>query len=839
MNMRVGRESQSNFDGVAGSPETVTIPVGFQPGTRDTQGTARDEVINKFLENLAAGKPVLTPPMVDIDPVKFLSSITNFLQLKGEEPGLFSKTNGKSSGNGSGAGGGNIADEQRAEYSKAFAEALMEYGKDNKLSPSDLQKLQFAFFNPEAGITGKASDGTPLAEIYNTIIGSTQEICLANGVDVSKLNPPIDNRAFNLNISDSYNISFEKLVDQDPALTMAQKGQILFMHYNPGIPMPNSDPKILSALKNFEAQALTQTQQKYGISADWKPPLNSELYNSVLKSQFEVNLQVILNDYSSYHNVSSEDVALIKKAIENPNAKVPDNIKAAAQEILNKAIQDTKVQNNLPIDWQPSDLSNIFSNIANNKTTLAFINGREMINNTIKTLNLIMPDGPQKVRTLDLLQSVSAAIILMQKTIYEVEQAHSQVAQNEALAKKGAQDLQIRLQEAQNKEIASQLQKQQSMGAAMAILGPIMKVFEFLMTLASGGALAAVFAILDSQFNFMQQGIESVMKGVAEMVDKMIPNDTGNPDIDRLKFGIKSMSKIMTIVAMAYVASSAAGSMLMNALGPQQVINISIKVVTESGIVTDFCQMVGIPKKEAEYVSMAVGIAMTLAIAIVSCVNPAAGVARVAAVAGDIAKVAMQVTSKVAQVIQKVVNFIKSIEILNKIMNAVQPAISAITQAIRAATQAAGQAANSIANIVGKTVKNVLNSVLNFLKRFETMEKLMNGINKLVQQIIDNPNLINRAMRAVNLTQAALGATASGIQGGIAISQAKVALSKAKYESEIAEVQQMIKMLQKMIDALLDGLSGFGDQLNELKGLFDNLIGGLSQTLQKTTSIHA
>lgn len=820
--MRIHSQVEFNFIPDQ-DPQTVTIPPAFRQSIQDTQSSAKNLNKETNLFHQTADIPVLKQPTSNIEFTQFYQQMKDFFNV--DKQSSLNKNDPFSSDNQQ-----NLSpEEKRSEYSKDFNIILNAYAKQYQLSTDDMKKLQFSFFNPETELKGNASNGQSLTEIKQSLLNITQNITSSNGVDISQLSPLIDNTAFNLNVSDGYNSEFEKLVDQNSSLTFAQKGQIIFMHYNPEIILPRTDPTIVNTLKNFENQALLLTQQKFGAPENWKPNLNNELYNGVLKSQFAVNLQIALNTYSTVNHSSAEDIKLIKMGIENPNANLPANIQEAIKEILGNAISATKVQNNLPINWKPSSLENIFSQIENDKTTMVLVNTREMISDTIKTLNLIMPDGPQKAKTLDLLQSVSSAIILMQKTIYEVEQAHSDVARNESIAKKGAQELQIRLQEAQNKEVADQLKKQESMGAAMAILGPIMKAFEFLMTLASGGALAAVFAILDSQFNFVQQGVTETMKGVAQLVDIAIPNATGNPDVERIKHGIVAMTKIMTIVAMAYVATSAMGSIVMNAVGPQQIVNISIKIVTESGIVQDFCQMVGISKKDADYVNMAVGIALTLAIAIASCINPSAGVTGLGKAAAKSVDVALKTEKTISQIIKDTLNVIKDIKIVwnlnrgTKIENILETAQEIKTEAIK-----------SCINFIS----DVLDSVLNGLKSVKIFNKIITSLEKFANDSEKVQKIFNRLMRASSLAQGVLGATATALQGGIAISQAKVALSKGKYESEIAEIQQMIKVLQKMIDAILDGLADFGDQLNELKGLFDNLINSLSQTLQKTTSIH-
>lgn len=863
MNMRVGGEPQPSYVGTE-STEGATGSLAFRTGTRDTQSTSQTSASNTSYQK--ANAPELPPPSEFIDPVHFLSSLTNFLQLTGQdetgqlnngvaENKLFSKplsnisstqltdrTDSAISKELDEEGDAAAQADQRVQYSKDFTQELINYAGANDLSDEDMQKLQFAFFNPEAALTGNAANGQPLADVLKTVLSQAQQTSLANGVDVSKLNPPINNSDYNLNVSDGYNAAFEKLVEQDSTLTADQKGQLLFMHYNPNSSLPNTPKALTDALKNFENQALLQAQQKFGAPSDWKPTLNSELYNGVLTSQFGINLQMSLNAYASDHSVSSDDLALIKQSIEDPNADVPPNIKSAAQEILNQAIGDTKIQNNLPIDWQPVTLKNVFTDIANDKIASAFMNAREMVSDAIKTVKLLMPDGPQKQRTLDLLQSISAAIILMQKTIYEVQQAHSETAKAEAMAKKGTQDLQIRLQDEQNKEVAEQLKKQQSLGVFMAIFGPIMKVFEFLMTLATGGVLGAVFAILDSQFSFVQKGIEAVMKGVAEIVDKMFPNPTNNPDIERLKHGLTAFAKIMTIVAMAYAATSAAGSVLMNMLGPQQIINLTMKMVTESGIVQDFSQMVGIPKEAANYVNMAVGIAMTLAICIVSVANPAAGAAKVGALVEDAGRVAIKIATKVADVLQSVINSIKSIKILATILSKLDPLLSVAKSAatvVGDAVKAVVDGIKSVAKAVSNALRSVMNSIMGVLKKSDILTKAIETFEKLLQKIVDDPDMVSRLLKGFDIAKTTLGIAASGVQGGMNISQAKVSLSKAKYEPEVAELQQMIKTLQKMIDSLIEGLSGFGDQLTELKGMFDNLLSSLSQTLQKTTSIQS
>jgi hypothetical protein len=721
--------------------------------------------------------------------------------------------------------------DQQAIYERAFSNQL---NQDTSLTDADKAKLLFAFYNPPSNET--LSDGTPVQQTLGTIVTQAQAAAAAQGVNVATLNPPVDNTAFNLNISDGLNNAFEQAVSNS-TLTPAQQAALLFAHYNPGVPIPNMDANFQTQLAGIEATALQQTIQQFGLPPDYKPALNSKVYNGALNGDFSVNLQMAFDDQTQ--NLSSDDQQAVKNAIQNMNdPSVPANIKQIAQSIINKASTQTQTDNSLPVGYQPTadQLNDIFNQISSNPATNAFVQTREQINSIYNQLIILVPDGPGKAITMSMLQAISAAIITAQNTIYGIEQANSEMAKQEGVAKLGMQDQQIREQQEQAATLAQQIGQQQKMQTAMAVLGPIMKVFEVVMALATGGALAMVFAILDASLNLSSKLVTAISQGVTNLVNQSIPSN--DPNSARLKAGLEVFGQVVALSAVL----AAGGTILFQALGATNLMNLGMQTVSGSSVIQDFCTMCGIPQSDVPWVVLAVTLTITIAVTAITFYNPAEAGEQALTDLPEVAEESMQAAEDSTESVSTTMNNVLDVsQSSGRIADTINGASSNVDDAETAmqASQTATETAQEAEEGASNSVNNVLDTVLNQINDQKVYDKFMDFLNDSIK-IADNltkASNAEKAMQAGQVIQTIIGAANSALQGGVSIVQANMATSKGQHDAVVTELEAMIKMLQKILNSILQSLSSLGDDLKDTKDVLNNMFSTAQQTLNKTTAI--
>lgn len=490
--------------------------------------------------------------------------------------------------------GSQTDDNSQTTYVSDFNAELAAYAKANNLSTSDIAQLQFAFYNSNVDTsTTNLSNGTSLSEVLQNIEASAQTDA---GGNVTSPN----NQSFNLNVSDGYNNLFTNNVNSS-SLTASQKGALIYMFYNPDAQV-SSSPNLQALLTTYENKALQQAGQKFGFPAGWTPPSNNAPYNASINGNFEVNLQTELNTYASQQGLTSDQITALQTAIETND---PSN--AAAQAIIAAATKDSQTANNLPGTWQPSaaQLTNVFNNISSSPVTPAFVSVQEMLSSLAKNVKLLMPDGPNKTVTLSMLQTISAAIVTAQNAVYALEESQSQQAKGEATAQLGQTAQQIREQQAEQAEIATQLGKQEKMTDVMNVLGPIMKVMEVCMDLVTGGVMAAVFGALDCKFNLVSKLVKDIMQGVGDLVDDMLPNGS-TADKEALNGFCQVMGAAM-VLALGCTAGLAV-------VGPGTFMDIAMQMFSKS--ITEFSEAGGASSQTAQWIALGVTVAITLAFAI-------------------------------------------------------------------------------------------------------------------------------------------------------------------------------------------------------------------------------
>lgn len=816
----------------SGSTNVGTVN-GFSFGTKDTLGSST-LISGNGVIIVNSGRPDLPVPVA---PPASLDGLTNFLTLPPPPPPSPDKTTDDEK-----------AQSDQAQYEEDFNADLNLFAKQNNLSANDAAKLQFAFYNPNSAQLNSTLSNSSLGTIGSILAGliaTAKSDATKQGIDVSKLGT-VDNKAFNLNISDSYGIAFEHAVNNSN-FSEQEKATLIFLFYNPDFPVPKDNTELLSLqaeIPKIEEIAQQQIIQNLGVPPGYIPKKDSALYNHPLNGSFESNLQIELDDYASNHSLTKDQIEEIKNAIQDiNNPKIPPAVLAIAKGILNAAITQTQVQNNLLVNWQPSstELANVFNNIASSPITNSFVQARELLNSAVKQLQLLLPEGPEKKRVLDLLQSISQAIIKAQNTIYALEIANSQAARKETTAKLDLQQIQLKAQQAEQATTSQQSGKQQQLSEAMKYLGPIIEAVAIIAAIATGGLLGGivgvVFIIVNTQFNAVSTIAHEVTKAVNNLISQIPAN--GDPNLERLQAALEGILEVVitTCLIIAFAAVH---------LPPSELLNTALSLFSDSAIVSDFCRMCGIPQEDVVWITLAITIAITLTIAIVSfCVDPGEAAAELPEVLEETGEIVAEVTPRVIEETGEILeetstvisNATEEIEAAENLAEGAINALEEIEEVGDEVFEITQSTAKKILDAITDTLKNVIDSIKDQVRNSKAFQKLVELLEKLGQKIADNPKYASNALKAFNAGQTLLNAAGAGVQGGLYVSLAIVALAKAKYEPEIAELEAIIKNLEKVLNEILNNLSNLVEDLKNTTAVLDNTFASLESTLTNTTKI--
>lgn len=753
------------------------------------------------------GRPNLPAPL---EKVYHLDFVSNFLQMKSTGQNQDAEQQPLSES------------EQQNVYSDSFHDELTIFLETNNLNSSDQAKLQFAFYNPTSNMANiKLSNGASLSQVLHKLLSNAQDTALKRGVDVSTLSSSVDNADFNLNISDAYNIAFEKSLSE-AKLTPQQKATLKFMHYNPDTKLP-TDPLLQPMLKGFEDAAMAQTSQEFELPGGWKPDLNSKIYNGVIGGNLKVNVQLAFNKITN--GMSGDDISAVKDALQNmDNPNISPKIKEISQKIMDKGIADTKANNHLPEAWQPSSQQVSESTAAGtDPMTNAFVQANEIADSTSTQLTLLVTDS--STVTMDMLTAISEAIINAQNSVYELEMSQSQVSKNESTARLGMMDQQIRERQEEQNQIHHQSKKQHKMGKVMKVLNPIMKVMGPMMAL-TGGPIGLAVYLLDNKYHFINKGIKLMSKGICEAIDKMIPAN-GNPGMQRFKDGLKAVAEVAAFSVVLFAAFPA-----LFFIGPMESMTIVQDMITQSSAIQNFCAMCGVPKDDVQWVVLAVNMAFTLTVTIGAIIATGGAAAEVELPAAT-AEIMEETTVAAEETTQTMNAVLDNVEVtVNLSANVAESSAAGGSEAVSETTSTAEKIAQNTTKTINEMMENALTKIRD--------NKLISKMFDLLEQLLKNDKALSylgKAMDVMGAATSGVSAAESGVRAGMDLTNLAIIKAKMKHEPQIVMLQAMLKQLQKVLDNLLKGLSDLGDDLQDLSSLYDNVLSGQEQALNQTTSI--
>ena len=281
----------------------------------------------------------------------------------------------------------------------------------------------------------------------------------------------------------------------------------------------------------YENIALQQTRKLNGFSSTYTPPPNNIVYNRALRGNFDVNLQVALNEEIYTNGLTSEQSEALKEAIQNNDASNPTAQKII-KESSKKTLEDNDIQQGT---WHPSssDLVDSFTRVSSSTPKKAFVNVNEMMNSAQEKIVLLMPNGSDKESTLSLMKAISAALQKDQTATYKVEEGLAKTARGGAISKMEQQLTELKqIQELQ--EIESLLAKLQSMNHPMEYRHAIMKAFNIIRSLAAEGIISALFTALSSHYNWCSALNTAVCNHASDIASSLDPG-ASQSDLNALK----------------------------------------------------------------------------------------------------------------------------------------------------------------------------------------------------------------------------------------------------------------------------------------------------------------
>lgn len=412
---------------------------------------------------------------------------------------------------------------------EVFDTRLAQFMKEKGLLPETTAKLRFALFHP------KLADKESADLLHNLGIKEfTDDFFVRNGVAMPpEWSPPSERFDANLNerfeidlgskIDDAFtdeniakNPKFEAYINARMAKLSPPPGMEMFermaliqkmqqqaktLYYHPDAEVEDKE-QLLEILKNLKAQAMGDLSAQGSIpktvpSQFFKPDVKG--YDAMILGHFRLAADRLLQKaiVDAQPPLSAADINLLKNALNDPKAKVPDRIHDIAEAIRTEAADQVhQLYGVETIDVVKDSALWTGSNLNPLKNAVNFLN--DTMNLAKSYLPKITKDS-DRVQVLQYMKMVGEAIIALQEMICKMEtqsaikskelsQAQSDAIQSR-LEKTKLQNEKIRAEEADAKEKAD---KAAECAGVMKIVMPIMTCVSTLITIASLGTLGPV-----------------------------------------------------------------------------------------------------------------------------------------------------------------------------------------------------------------------------------------------------------------------------------------------------------------------------------------------------------
>jgi hypothetical protein len=632
------------------------------------------------------------------------------------------------------------------QYVANFQSELQKSG----LTPEQIAKLTAAFYNPELA----DADTTNL--LQNILKNASTQLQTQLGVPPgTQLSP--NATQFNLDLSASYSLAFENLLNNYPqadeltqggltAFSKANKltpqqtvGYLRYLFNHSSSTFPGSQ-QLLPLLQMLQKQASGPISAQNGYPSDWAPNVNSRQYDNVV--------------WKTYQNLKSQGMSE----------------KDALSTIQNQFALPPTVQPTPP----PVKTGNY----------VPFV-GQTQVNNAIKTVNdtyvvmvNVAQSVPQNANTANygnFLYTVGLALSNLESQVYAMEAADSNSSKIASESQMQMQQTKIQAQIAEQQQILAEQAKANSgkmhdFQNVMKSLSPVMQALMYIGAFIAGGPLMVVFVVLDQKFGLINSVFNDLNNALNTALAKAFPN---SPDLQK---ALSFVTQAAVLMAACYVALSAGGG--------QSAMQIFMTGIQESGLLMEFAGLFTDNPETAAIIAASIMAAIAITTFIVSLCVPGAQEEAVAE------------------------------------LPEVGDATIEATEAGEVAGQTAENVASTTEDIASTTTDITEDvSTQTFSQQF--WEKMDSFGDWAKDFLMNNSKYFNIGWTGLNAAASGLQGGASIVTAMQDFSMADIAKIKAKFEAQIEMLQAMIKAIQKLLKNMMDGLQSLGqwvDDINTLQG---------------------
>jgi hypothetical protein len=717
-------------------------------------------------------------------------------------------------------------------YQQDFNAALQAYAEQNGLSDEDVARLIFAQNHPE--IPPDPKDAAILKELNATVAGDLNE---EYGLPTSLKFTP-DTAFFDTQITQNLDNNFSSLLQayaEANGLSSQDEATINYAFNHPEADIPKSESGIdyKQIAADLGSKATEMTAKADGLPPGYSPGLPTKTYDQMVTGGFIFAVRDLLADVPGA-SLSKEDqeivFQLVTGQLDPSDPSIPDSLKKKASEIKQKALEKILAQYGIPagqFEPDPAYMANATPEVPANLKTMdgSLKHSSQMAQGLQDVLNK-MPDGPQKTVYADYLKAISDAIAKLRDVLYLIQQKDSSLSKEMSnWSLNGAQnknDLNTAKREDQLEKMRQKPKSPALMGLMKFFqkLGP---VFGAIMASVMLGPMGLALIVLDMKL----QIFEKMMNGVASVVTKIAEKLGAS---EQTLNGMKTAMKMLVMAAFFLAMGPMAGTGFMT-LGPQ--------MISESGICENLAMSFGADpdkaKKIGMYMSMAVGMAITLSMMIVP-LPPAAAAAigrTVAMVTKEISEMFTKILSVVQTVIKSFVNSVVDAAGASQSISSLQTAIKTIASTINEFIQALVKQVKDLVGSLDKASKfpsQAKDAIDDLIKYVDDFTK-DNPIGKTARNIGESVVEEVKATATDPLAVAQVFQTAAEVQTGVSNlqraewlkKQAKVEELLAQIEAALGELEAMLKNLRQALDNVQAGLSVTGKEINDLNTLMMTL----------------
>lgn len=660
------------------------------------------------------------------------------------------------------------------QYSAAVTAAVQAATSNPQLQA----QLIFAYYHPELSSSALVQQVQSLGiqQTVNTTLAAAGITLPAGWTNVG---------GFDLQVTQDADAQFQtNLANYSTAnnLTQEQTQMIMTIHYHPELlqdpAFATANAALIPIATSLFQQAVTQISAQDGLPATLPatyPPPDTDQYDTSIRSDYQFTNSYNLQQYIDNSNppMSAADQALLTQAMEDPNAVVPDNIRATATTLLQQTITTIDAKYGVPQStWLPPGAAVSQATLWSGPQAQfnALSSANQLVSSAQAMVNAL-PSGPLKGTMFNYLQAISAALSALSTQIYNSQSQNAMNGQKESDAQADASQMQIanRMEQIQKQitqlaQIAKDEAKASKFSGIMSIIGPIVIAVSVVMligSLGSMGPIAGTVIVATMTMMIIQQaggpnGMASILNGVAKVLQAMDPQMS-----DQTAQTIASVIVVLIVIALTRNLDTSADGDFMTLSTVAMSDNMFGNIAVSCGANAQQAMIVG---------------AVFAAAMMLGCMGTGGGT-------GDIEA-------------------------------AVQKAITNIEAKIDQLTEEIAQDASTIAEYAARALAVITRAIL----RVATM--LLKFAAKVLKSGTYAMDVVSGIGATLNLGNAGVGVATAWYQSDILHKQGDMEVMNAQADAEDTLTQDVldeIKVLIKQLQTMMQGLSDWNQSISQLQ----------------------